>query len=156
MSLVEQKNTGFTLLEVMVAVLILGIGLLGLAQLQVTSLKNNQTSYMRSQASTFAIDMFERMRANQAVAETGGYILSSSATAPSSPSSIVQTDLAEWLTNLAQRLPAGDGAISCTDVDTSDALQCSPGSLFNVRVMWAESKSDGSKGMMNFDYRGAL
>ena len=65
---------GFTLIEVLIAVLVLSIGLLGLASLQAASLKNNYGAYMRSQASILANDMADRIRSNpgSGVAGTGG------------------------------------------------------------------------------------
>jgi len=56
------KTTGFTLIEVLVAVVVLAGGLLGLAALQVTSLSSNQTAYNRSQATQLAYDIADRMR----------------------------------------------------------------------------------------------
>ena len=61
-----KTNTGFTLIEVLIAMLVLAVGLLGLAGLQATSLKNNQSAYNRSQATQLAYDMADRMRANVA------------------------------------------------------------------------------------------
>jgi type IV pilus assembly protein PilV len=63
-------NRGFTLLEVLVAVLVLSIGLLGLAGLQAASLRNNHSGYLRSQATILAYDYIDRMRANRDVALT--------------------------------------------------------------------------------------
>jgi len=57
---------GFTLLEVMVTIIVLALGLLGLASLQVFSLKNNHVSYYRAIASQQAYDMEDRLRANLA------------------------------------------------------------------------------------------
>lgn len=65
---------GFSLIEVLVALLILSIGLLGLAALQTTSLKYNTDSYFRTQATYFVYDIIDRMRANStAVSDGGGY-----------------------------------------------------------------------------------
>ena len=61
------KNTGFTLIEVLIAMLVLAVGLLGLAGLQATSLKNNQSAYNRSQATQLAYDIADRMRSNPSV-----------------------------------------------------------------------------------------
>jgi type IV pilus assembly protein PilV len=58
------KYRGFTLLEVMVALLVLSIGLLGLAMLQATNLQYNTDAYTRTQATLFAYDIIDRMRAN--------------------------------------------------------------------------------------------
>ena len=152
----SKGNKGFTLLEVMVAVLILAIGLLGLAQLQVTTLKTNQSSYLRSQASNLAADIFDRMRANQTDAQSGKYSLAMNASPPATPSTIVQTDISEWLNQLSTSLPDGDGSISCTDADTSDGLACSPGSIYTITVQWTELQKDCNKGTTSFVYTGAL
>ena len=65
---------GFTLLEVLVALVVLSIGLLGLAALQTTSLQFNTGSYYRTQATYLAYDIIDRMRANgDAVLAGAGY-----------------------------------------------------------------------------------
>ena len=62
---------GFTLLEVMIALLILSIGLLGLAALQATSLKINHGALLRTQATFLTYDMMDRLRANRTAALAG-------------------------------------------------------------------------------------
>lgn len=100
---------GFTLIEVMVAILVLSIGLLGLAGLMAASLKNSHSAYLRTQATWFAYDALDRMRANRSVALANGYDLAMS-TAPGG-SGLAATDLSEWDTALAGTLPEGDGSI---------------------------------------------
>ena len=56
---------GFTLVEVLVAMVVLSIGMLGLAGLQATSLKSNQSAFNRSQATQLAYEMADKMRANR-------------------------------------------------------------------------------------------
>ncbi len=58
------RTGGFSLLEVLIALLILSIGLLGIAGLQVFSLKYNHQSYERTQATVMIYDILDRMRAN--------------------------------------------------------------------------------------------
>ena len=65
------KNKGFTLVEIMIAVFVLAIGLLGMAGLQMASLKNNHSAYLRTQAVQYAYDIADRMRIN-AVGITNG------------------------------------------------------------------------------------
>lgn len=64
---------GSTLIEVLVAVVILSVGLLGLAGLQMISLQSNQSAYTRSQASLLAYDLVDQMRARRTAAEGGAF-----------------------------------------------------------------------------------
>ena len=59
------KSTGFSMIEVLIAVLILAIGLLGVAALQMASLTQGQESYFRSQATALADDLASRIRAGR-------------------------------------------------------------------------------------------
>ncbi len=72
-----RPERGFTLIEILVAVLVLSFGLLGLAMLQATGLRFNTDSYLRSQATILAYDLIDRMRANKAGADAGNYCLTS-------------------------------------------------------------------------------
>ncbi len=69
------RERGFTLIEVLVALFVLSIGLLGLAALQATGMKYNSDAYFRTQASIFAYDIIDRMRANPKGAGNGDYIV---------------------------------------------------------------------------------
>ncbi len=70
------RNSGFTLVEVLVALIILSVGLLSMATLMMASLQTSQSAYMRSQASLLTYDIVERMRANYDQATTtGAYVL---------------------------------------------------------------------------------
>ncbi len=55
---------GFTLLEVLIAIVVVALGLLGLAGLQVFALKNNQSASLRVAATNLTTDIIERMKAN--------------------------------------------------------------------------------------------
>ena len=69
----KTQSRGFSLVEVLVALLVLSIGLLGLAALQTTSLQYNTGSYLRTQATFLAYDIIDRMRANStAVVDSDG------------------------------------------------------------------------------------
>lgn len=105
------RQKGFSMIELLVAVLIISVGLLGIAGLQMYSLKNNHVSYLRSQATLMAYDIVDRMRANRDSAIAGNYTIAMSADAPGT-GSIASTDLTQWLTNLGQSLPAGDGSVA--------------------------------------------
>ena len=68
-----KKQRGFSLIEVLVALVILSVGLLGVAALQLTSLQTNREAYLRTQAVIAGTDLLERMRANKPAALSGDY-----------------------------------------------------------------------------------
>ena len=69
----DNRYAGFTLIEVLVSLIILSVGLLGLALLQVRALQANTGAVFRTQASLFAYEIIDRMRANQKAAGAGAY-----------------------------------------------------------------------------------
>ena len=115
------KQKGATLIEVLVAVLVLSIGLLGIAGLQVVSLNFTSSAYQRSLATQLAYDIIDRMRANRAQAEASGYVVALGGTyTPSTacesgdcdPTQMAAYDIANWKAALDATLPSGDGSIS--------------------------------------------
>jgi len=62
---IQDSYTGFTLIEVLIAIVIMAIGLLGIATMQIVGLKNNQASYYRGQATNLANEFADILRANQ-------------------------------------------------------------------------------------------
>lgn len=55
---------GFSMTETLVAVLVMGIGVLGVSALQMVSLQNNRSALVRSEAVQLAYDLMDRIRAN--------------------------------------------------------------------------------------------
>ncbi|MFL6713216.1 MAG: type IV pilus modification protein PilV, partial [Sulfurifustis sp.] len=70
----KSASQGFTLVEVLVTLVVLSIGLLGLAMLQLESLKHNTDAYFRTQATMLAYEIIDRMRANVDAARGGSYV----------------------------------------------------------------------------------
>lgn len=124
------RERGFTLVEVLVAVVVLSIGLLGLAGLQLSSLQANQQAFLRSQATVLGQDIIERMRANRQAALAGEYDIAFGASAPTG-ADIAANDVNEWLTALGASLPDGEGEI---DVDADGVAE--------VSVRWTERARD--------------
>lgn len=109
----KPAQSGATLIEVLIAIVVLSIGLLGLAGLQVTSIQSNYSAYYRSQATVLAYDYADRMRTNR----TAALAMSSDASFPASSSSNSVSgsqpakDKAQWLNALALTLPDGTGRV---------------------------------------------
>ena len=59
-----KPQNGFSMIEILVSVLILGIGLLGVAGVQLLSVQQTSNANVRSQATIVAQDVAERIRAN--------------------------------------------------------------------------------------------
>lgn len=119
------KQQGFTLIEVLIAVFILAVGLLGTASLTLNSLQSSQGAALRGQASSLAGDLSERLRANRefAINNDTDYLLAANAGATNKPSCAdnsngcdtaeqAQRDLFEWRTSLTTNLPAGTAVIT--------------------------------------------
>ncbi|HAN56512.1 MAG TPA: type IV pilus modification protein PilV [Betaproteobacteria bacterium] len=102
---------GFTLLEVLVAIVVLSIGLLGLAGLMASSVRNNHSAYQRTQAAWLAYDMVDRMRANRAYAVTLATDYNVALGSASASANLAGTDVTDWKTALSTTLPAGDGSV---------------------------------------------
>lgn len=156
------KNAGFTLLEVLIALVILSLGLLGLAGLQLRSLRANNDSFARSQAMIMAYGIADRMRVNAQAAADGEYLLDpdNPPAAPAydcidsfpgtqgscGPGEMADADIAAWMDELETPnvLPAGTGRITCDDSVTTDGITCSPSSVHTITVMWDEARTGAS------------
>ena len=133
-----QRQQGFTLLEVLIALLILSIGLLGLAALQTTSLRSNQMASMRTTATQLAYDMSDRMRANPVGVAAGEYVLAGGATPTGT--SIGALDLIAW-NQAVVALPGGRTSI--TQCDGTSVPPCD-GVTHVITVQWDEMRTGAS------------
>jgi type IV pilus assembly protein PilV len=122
-----RRQAGLSLIEVLVAVVLLSIGLLGLAGLQASGMRVGQSSIHRSQAAQLAHDMIERMRANATRATDYNLALGDAAPACAS---VAACDLRDWRMRL-QSLPAGTGAVTVS------------GQRATVLVQWDDSRGAG-------------
>ena len=130
----RKTQRGTTLVEVLVALVVLSVGLLGIAALQMTSLRNNRGAHLRSQAQVLAYDIADRMRANRNVALANAYVVALGVTPAGG--TLNALDLQEWKATLAQALPSGDGEITRV------------GEMFRIRIRWTDSL-----GVQTFDTR---
>lgn len=137
----NNNQSGFTLLEVLVAIVVISLGLLGLAGLQAATLRNNQIAYYRGIAIQQTYDMADRIRANQAGVAAGAYN-NLTATIPADPDCVANTctaaqmaaaDHSQWNNNNARMLPAGAGTVVSA-----------AGGSFDITVSWNENTESGS------------
>lgn len=124
---------GVGLVEVLVAVVVLAFGLLGIAAMQLTSLRNSQSALERSQATAQTYAILDAMRANRAQAIIGAYNVPLICVAPAS-GELVANDLRHWIQSMQQPQvlgPSACGAVAC------NATACT------ITVQWDDSRAHG-------------
>lgn len=138
----NKTQTGFTLIEVLVSVLILVFGLLGIAGMLGFTLKSNSSSYLKQLSIQSAYTMIDRMRANSAQAINGSYNFNNLATGStqSTPAIICSAasctlaqlalyDCWDWQVNdVARQFPAGRASITTAVSGNS--------TLVTITVQW--------------------
>jgi type IV pilus assembly protein PilV len=147
-----RTQSGFTMFEILVALLVLMVAMLGLAGLQTLSLANNHSAYLRSQATVQAHDMADRMHANAEGVQDGSYnsVSGISGSPPTclttatsgdaldavdcTRSQIAQFDAYEWNTTNALELPSGAGTVTGPDGN----------GIYTITISWVESEKAGS------------
>lgn len=130
------KQTGASLIEVLVSLLVLGIGLLGAAALQLNALKFTDSSTLSSQASFLAYDMMDRIRANP----NANYALSALSAAPTSAGGSTRNqDLVDFAANVTA-LGGADAATSSIDVK---------GRLVTITIRWSDARAAGASNVSN-------
>jgi type IV pilus assembly protein PilV len=148
---------GFTLVEVLVALLVLSIGLLGIGKLMMFSARANDSAYMRSQATALAYSLLDAMRANRTTAQAGGSY-TGSASAAANPGSVctsaspctngptlAQYDMWQWKTDIQKALgPSADGTVTTATVTDPTSGVASVTATITVR--WDDSVAQQSFG----------
>ena len=150
----RSSESGFTLIEVLISLLIVTLGLLGLAGMQAVAQRAEMDSYQRAQALVLAQDMVDRLNANRKVAgcyaftpTNGSVWAGTSATAPTCTGAFgtaqqraqADADMLAWhnlLTGAAEALGANQvgamvGARGCVILDTTVAPN-----VYRVQVAW--------------------
>ncbi|TVT45772.1 MAG: type IV pilus modification protein PilV [Denitromonas halophila] len=130
----RRRQSGFSLIEALVSMVVLSIGLLGLAGLQTSALKFNQTAQLRSKAVTLAYDMQERVRSSFTLFQSNDPY-----------STTLQT---EWNTAVATQLPSGVGALCWVTNPSAPTTNCGANWFQDgyavISVTWNEATDVGS------------
>ena len=129
-----EAERGYTLIEVLIAMLVFSLGLLGMAGLQIAGLKQNQNAYVRSQALVAAGDIADRMRSNLAGVNADNYFGNEKSSAALNTSCDNKTctaaelavyDLDNWKFQLQSAVSDGGGCVTrrkIEDVKVSETL----------------------------------
>jgi type IV pilus assembly protein PilV len=138
MATLKSKTAGFNLLEMLVALLVISVGLLGVTSLQLKGQQTNYRSYVRTQATYLANDLMERMRTNK-LSKNGIYEKACGATttncdsSPCSWDQVAEYDLARWCDMVKNSLPEGEGTVKWNDPQ------------YTFEIKWKEKEDEDPK-----------
>jgi type IV pilus assembly protein PilV len=143
-------QSGYTLLEVLIALLVFSIGLLGLAAMLVSAVKGNHQAYHHSQAVYVAEAMSDGLRANLAAVNggtynTGGFITTHGGNncTVCNADQIAARDLASWARMANQRLPNGAISVQCNGAAATGFTAAGYDGVCTLRVRWDETGDTG-------------
>lgn len=144
----NQIQRGSSLVEVMVALFVLAIGILGVLAMQSKSMQYNQSAYTYSQAVYLANDIAERIRGNidtaassyaNGIPATEGTDcrVATLAALNCTQAQLIAWDLYNWNDKIKRTLPSGQGAVATTTMNERNFLK--------ISVSFDDSRSDGSQ-----------
>ena len=169
MGIRKKHSIGFSLLEVLVAFVILAIGILGVGKMLLIAHKSNSSNFARQQAVQSAYDIMDRIRSNRQAGISGNYnggnLVNAGAPAhPASPSTncdvsscsssaLAAYDTWQWLTTNVSQLPNGCGSVNTAVNGTNTVV--------TVIVQWDDSAAVGliggvASGINQFTFQSAL
>jgi len=131
----HQQQTGFSLVEVLITLVIMSVGMLGIAGLYVQSMQAGRTAMFRHHAVTLAGDVADRIRANPRAAvayedangENKNCVLGG---IDCNPAEMAANDIFMWKAQAADTLPGGDVTIVLDDGVVPP--------LYSITVSWSE------------------
>lgn len=147
---------GMTLLEILISVVVLAVGMLGIASMLLVSNRANNSSYAKLQAVQAVYDMFDRIRANSKNAIAGSYNVNNigsngyptSVSTPAvmcdasicTPGQLASYDVWYWLTKVVGALPSGSGSVTT-------ALAGGAGNtVVTITVQWNDAQAQAALG----------
>lgn len=143
----SRQQRGFTMVESLVALVVLSVGLLGIASLYVTSLRTGRTAMLRTQAVTLVGDMADRIRANGRAGDAydsasygGGPALQGCVAGVNcSAEELAEDDLASWITAVDGALPAPIATVTFTP-----AVGAGRPDRYTIDLQWQEAAEEFS------------
>lgn len=151
----SSRSRGFTLIEVMVALVVLAVGLLGMASLMVRSQQSNEGAYSRSQASILAYDIVERMRSNKVLAnpletrkvsyatQNDAYALTALPTCATPASGQQAAGSAQATQDVAQWCQLVESSLPNVDKANTSIVRTAGSNLYTVTIQWQDATADG-------------
>jgi type IV pilus assembly protein PilV len=132
----HHRQAGSSLLEVLIAVLIMAIGMLGIAAMQTTALRNSQSSLERSQAIIQSYTILDAMRANRAAALASEYNTAGWVCAAAPGGSHATNDISTWIDSMKATMGTAG------DVTTCGSIACAAATgICTISVRWDDTRA---------------
>ena len=141
----KSRCQGLTLIEILIALIVLSVGLLGLASMQTASVKFTTSSNQRTQATALAYDLVDRMRGNRLAALNGDYNVAFESPVPAcgafdGSGTLSDQDIAAWRNAMACRLPQSTGSVTRVNDE------------FTITIIWDDSQGAGAPAPLQFRF----
>ena len=156
----RRTHRGFSLIEMLVALVVMSVGMLGIAALYIESLRSNRGAVLRTQAVALAYDMADRIRANRMAGNQ--YALALGAAPPAahncvagvncSRDDMAEDDLNRWVTSVRALMPWNGATPPQTGVVFQAAAAFGLPDVYQVIIAWREPNQDPAEP----DYRYTL
>jgi len=150
------KNAGFSLLEILISLVIMSVGMMGLAGLKIVAIKGTNEAHFRHEASLLMADLADRMRANEAAVDNGTYLAKTPVSIAAEPNSncgsatctadqLADYDKYQVAFMMTQAMPGSTLVITCPNDDCSTVNDVKV--EHTIAINWKEKK-DKSENMI--------
>ncbi len=155
-----KRNTqnGFTLIEILVAIIVVAIGLIGMAGIQGAAVKYTKSAEGRNHAVQLAYDIQDRIRTSRATLANGGFATANSFQTVTCNRNFAttadvqaQADVDMWRNQIACLLPSGQGRIEIGAADATSGLF-----PITVSVRWSESRVESGSNFYTYVARAQI
>jgi type IV pilus assembly protein PilV len=166
-----RKQNGFSMIELLISVVIMSVGVLGMAGLQMLSMQNNRSALLQGEAVLRANDILDRIRANPTGTYTGVAVTSTPGTTTDcvgntcSESEMAAYDITQWQCSLNSVDASGDPHTACDNFGITGAMPggqcvnagdtCAGGSIdltggvYTVSIQWVDQQQvDAASGLV--------
>lgn len=149
----NNKQRGFSMIEILITLVIIAIALLGTAGLQLYAMRNTKSADQRNQAVFLASELIERMEANKAGAVAGSYVINGVAATTATTDCMAGTcnstqiasyDLAQWTASVASAVPGASWDVSAA---VAGLL-----ATYTVRVQWTDRDKQAANGVAGIPF----
>ena len=139
----QRRQRGITMVESLVALVVLSVGMLGIAGLYISSLKAGRSALVRTQAVALATDLADRIRANRLglgkyatlpYGTAGPQVKTACLGGDCTPDVLAEDDLGRWRSMITLLMPGGTvGSVTYNDVAAPNPDQ------YTITLAWRES-----------------